>query len=77
MSDITSPEIEQELQELRARLEKATAQIARLMDRPDPERLIAWIKDDSRRPAMEVFTCGPERQIAYYIEMMLARRRMG
>lgn len=37
------------------------------------DRIIAWLQDDNRKPAMTAFTEGPERQIAYEVERLLWR----
>lgn len=43
--------------------------------RADPARIEAWLNEDPRRPADEAFTAGPERQIAYLIELAEQRIR--
>lgn len=58
----TCEELESEI--LRLRQERAV----RLAD---AERVLAWIDDPARKPAVLAFTEGNERQIAYRFEMLL------
>lgn len=37
----------------------------------DVERIVAWASDPQRKRAVNAFTEGPERQIAYLLEMRL------
>lgn len=37
-------------------------------------RIIEWVNDEKRKPAIHAFTEGPERQIAYAVERLLAER---
>lgn len=37
----------------------------------DVERVVAWMNDPKRKRAVHAFTDGPERQIAYWVEMRL------
>lgn len=39
----------------------------------DVERLLAWLDDQHRKRAVNAFTEGPERQLAYRFESLLAR----
>lgn len=49
--------------------------IERVRHFADSRRLIAWILDETRRPANTAFTAGPERQVAYHIEDLLRKTR--
>lgn len=37
----------------------------------DVERVVAWMNDPQRKRAVNAFTDGPERQLAYWVEMRL------
>lgn len=39
----------------------------------DAERLVAWINDPQRRPAITAFTEGPNRQVAYAVELIITQ----
>lgn len=41
-------------------------------ERWNPDRLVAWMDDEQRKPATQAFTAGGERQIAYRVEQLLA-----
>ena len=41
----------------------------------DASRVMAWAREQPRRPAHLAFTAGPERQAAYWIEWAEARER--
>lgn len=43
----------------------------RVLRLADAQRLIAWLDDPKRKPAMLAFTEGNERQIAYRFEQLL------
>jgi hypothetical protein len=45
------------------------------LDHANADRVIAWINEPKRKPAMLAFTEGPERQIAYAIEGLIRRER--
>lgn len=42
---------------------------------PDVERLIEWLTSENRKDAALAFTAGPERQIAYWMEMAMQQER--
>lgn len=42
---------------------------------PDTERLIAWMTDPNRKSPELAFTEGPERQVAYFMQMAMVTRQ--
>ena len=45
------------------------------VEQADAARVIAWAREQPRRPAATAFTAGPERQAAYWIEWAEAAER--
>jgi hypothetical protein len=49
--------------------------ILRRTKQPDTERLIAWMTDPNRKSPELAFTDGPERQVAYFMQMAMVTRQ--
>lgn len=45
--------------------------VARCADKADYRRVMEWIFDSERKPAVNAFTEGPERQLAYAVEWLI------
>lgn len=50
-----------------------TEKMRRINEYADAERIVAWMSDPGRIPAMTAFREGPERQVAYAFEGMLSK----
>lgn len=46
-------------------------QVERANDLANVRRVLGWLDDPRRKPAVNAFTEGPERQLAYRFESML------